>query len=104
MKLNMLERIMGMSVISEYKEGNFITFKTIANLKSKLLVTEGEEKEFELRIEDNRYLWNAKGQESIEIELTDGEKKLIKDQLMKFDKDNKLTEQHLSLYEKFVEE
>jgi hypothetical protein len=104
MKLNMLERIMGISIISEYKEGNFITFKTIEGLKRKLFVTEDETKEFELRIEDNRYLWNTKGQEPVEIELTDGEVKLIKDQLLKLDKDDKLNEQHISLYEKFVVE
>lgn len=104
MKLNLLERILGISLVSEYKEGNFMTFKIIDSLKKKLLVTEDEIKEFELRVEDNKYLWNTKGQEFREIALTEGEIKLIKDQLIKLDKDDKLNEQHVSLYEKFVGE
>jgi hypothetical protein len=104
MKLNMLERIMAISAISEYKEGNFITFKTISSLRNKLFVTEEEQKEFELRIEDGRYLWNNKGQESIEIELTEGEINLIKEQLKKINDSDRLTEQHYSLYEKVVGE
>jgi hypothetical protein len=102
MKLNILERIIGLAVIAEYKEGNFITFKLIEGLRSKLFVTEDESKEFELRIEKDSYFWNVKGNEPKEIEITEGETKLIKDQLIKLDKEDKLTSQHISLYEKFV--
>jgi hypothetical protein len=104
MKLNVLERIVGLEVIDEYKEGNFITFKLIAKLRLKLAVSEEEEKLFDLRVEDGKYLWNAKGQEATELELTDGETKLIKDQLAKIDEENRLCERHLSLYEKFIGE
>jgi hypothetical protein len=104
MKLNMLERIMGVNIISDYKEGNFITFKTITSLKSKLLVNEEEIKEFDLRIENDRYVWNEKGRESVEIELTPGEIDLIKDRLIKLNSADKLKEEHYSLYEKFIGE
>jgi hypothetical protein len=104
MKLNMLERIMGINVISDYKEGNFITFKTIASLKSKLLVNEEEIKEFDLRIEDDRYVWNERGREAVEVGLTLGEIDLIRDRLIKLNEADKLKEEHYSLYEKFVGE
>jgi len=102
MKLNILERLMGLSVLIEYKEGNFITFKTIAGLKLKLTVNEQEVKDFNIRIENEKYVWNSKGNEYIEFDITDGEKNLIKDLLVKMDENNKLTENHYSIYEKFV--
>jgi hypothetical protein len=103
MKLNLLERIIGVNVLGEYKEGNFITFKMIKSLKSKLLVNEKEIEEFNLKLEDGRYTWNLKGNEEVEIEITAGEKVLIKDLLVKLDGENKLNENSVSLYEKFVE-
>lgn len=103
MKLNVLERIVAIAILSDYKEGNFITFKTIDSLKSKLFVTEKEVKEFDLRIEDGNYHWNEKGNEEIDIEITDGENKLIKDGLLQLDKESRLTRNHLTLYEKVIE-
>jgi membrane-bound inhibitor of C-type lysozyme len=78
MKLNVLERLMGLQVLDSYKEGNFITLKTLTSLKNKLLTSEEEVTEFGLKIEGNNYSWNAKGNESVEIEITEGEEKLIK--------------------------
>ena len=82
MKLNVLERIMVLNIIAEYREGNIATFRMITAIKSKLPLTEEEIKEFE---------------------FTEGETKLIKEQLEKLNKVDKLTLNHFSLYYKFVE-
>jgi hypothetical protein len=104
MRLNVLERIIGINVLDTYKEGNFITFKTIENLRLKLLVSEEEVGEFGLKIDGDQYTWNAKGNDPKEVDITDGEKKILRDQLTKLDTENKLTPQHVSLYEKIVAE
>ena len=104
MKLNIFERIYALSIIDSYREGNFITYKMIKNLRSKLLVTEEESKEFDLKLDDDKYTWNEKGSEYRDIDITEGENKLMKDQLVKLDKSDKLLPQHISLYEKFVGE
>jgi len=102
MKLNVLERIVSLSVLTEYKEGNFITFKMISELKNKLTVSEQEIKDFDLKIDGNNYTWNHKGNKEVDIDITEGEKNLIKDLLIAKDKDNKLLEQHVNVYKKFV--
>lgn len=103
MKLNILERIVAIQTISEYKQGNFITFKTLEKLKGKLLVTEEEVKKYGLTITDDNYSWNELGnKEYVDFEFTEGETKLIVDQLHKLDKDNLLTANHVTLYDKFI--
>lgn len=102
MKLNVVERLMGIQLLNEYKEGNFITFKTIKGLRQKLYITEEESKEFEMKVVDNRYTWNAKGAEPKEIELSEGEISLITEPLVKMNKENKLTQDYVVLYELFI--
>ena len=102
MKVNVLERIMALNVIEAYKEGNFATFKIIKGLKEKLFINEKEIKEFDFKVEEGNYHWNEEGNKEREIELTEGESKLIKEQLIKMDGENRLTPNHLSLYEKFI--
>ena len=104
MRLNILERIIGINILSNYKEGNFITLKTIDNLRTKLLVSEKEVEKYELKTDGNKYTWNDKGSDPAEIDLSDGEQKILRDQLIKLNEENKLTPQHISLYEKIVGE
>jgi len=102
MNLNCLERIMILQLLLEYKEGNFITFKTLNGLKAKIGFTEKEISEFDLTEKDGSFTWNKSGNVGTEIDITEMETKLIKDQLIKLDEKEKLTEMHLTLYEKFV--
>lgn len=103
MKLNVLERIMALGILGIYKEGNIITLRVLAGLKPKLALTEEEVEKWNVRTEEDNYKWSPEGNEGVEIELTESEIKLIKEQLVKMDKEQKLTFNHFSLYEKFVE-
>jgi hypothetical protein len=103
MKLDVLERIGAIQLLSDYKQGDFITAKTLGGLRNKLFINEEEEKKYELKIVNGKYHWNELGNESTEIVLTEGETKLITDKLIQFDKEKRLLiPQHESLYEKFV--
>ena len=102
MKLNMLERVIAIGIIDSYEQGNFMTFKILDNLKHKIIVTEDEVIRFELKFENNAYYWNSLGNEPIDFDLTDMEVKMLKDKLVSMDENNKLTPNHISLYEKIV--
>ena len=102
MKLNVVERLMSIQLLNDYKEGNFITFKIIKGLRQKLFINEEEANEFEMKVVDNRYTWNAKGAEPKEIELSEGEISLLKEPLVKMNKENKLIADYVILYELFV--
>ncbi len=102
MKLNCLERIVTLQLLANYKEGSFLTFNTLKKLRAKIGFTENEVKEFELKEENGQYSWDIKGNEPVEIEISEMEDTLISDTLIQLDKDEKLTPLHLTLYEKFI--
>lgn len=108
MKLNCLERISSFALLANYKEGDFATFKTLKGLRTKLSISEKENKEFEMKVvklPDGRenYTWGVKGNEGKDLKLTEGEEKLIVDKLFELNESKKLTEEYYALYEKFIE-
>jgi len=103
MKLNILERIVAIQTIAEYGQGNFMTFKLIDSLKKKLVANEEETIKYDLKIEGDDYKWNELGfTEYVDIDITDGEIKLIVNQLIELDKKDLLTSNHTSLIEKVI--
>ena len=100
MKLNLMERISVLQILP--KEGNFITLKVIGELQQTLAPSEAEFKEFEIVQEGENIRWNAKG--NIEKELPVGDKacEVIVNVLKKLDNEEKLTNQHFSVYKKFI--
>jgi hypothetical protein len=99
MELNILQRILIFTILP--KEGSLLTMKTLKGLKEKILFSEEEVEEFELRIEDTKYLWNTEKDKEIVVALTEGETKLVVEGLKELDKQGKITEQFLSLCELF---
>ena len=101
MKLTVLERLTALSILP--KEGNFVTLKILQKLKESLALNEKEIKEFEIKQDNVQVVWNAKGNEEREIEIGEKATDLIVEALKKLDDEKKLTEQHFTLYEKFME-
>lgn len=98
--MNVGERLTAMTMLPQ--EGSFVTIQIVRDLSKKLGITAEEYKEFEIKEDNGKVFWNAKGNEDREIELADVEITMLKDALKKLDDANKLTQQHFSLYEKFV--
>lgn len=85
------------------KEGNFMTLKTIRSLREKLGLSEQEIKDWEVENKDNQITWDQDKSEPADLEFSEYETKLIKDELLELDKIQKLTNSHFTIYEKFVE-
>ena len=100
MKLNLLERLMIQSILP--KEANFVTLKIMNNLRQSVAPSEEEYKEFEIRQDEGRVIWNSKGNEEKEIEVGEKATDVIKGALEKLDKEKKLTQDLFTLFEKFV--
>ena len=102
MKLNVLERLLLGGVIPA--EGNLVTLKLIRQLREDLSFTAEEHKHFGFVEEGEKIKWNPEyASEEKEIEINDVMLGVIKNQLKQMDKAEKLTENHLSLWEKFME-
>ena len=100
MKLHVLERITLMGLLPA--ESNFITFRLLADLKKDLSFTEKEIKDFKIEQKDGRIFWGK----SKDVEITIGEQMtiIIQAALQKIDKEGKVNDSNISLFEKFQPE
>ena len=101
-KMNLMERLMVLNTLP--KESNYATLKVINDLTQAIGVTEKEFKDFEINQTADNITWNEKGKEFKDFEIGEKAKSIIAEQLIKLDKENKLTGNLFSLYEKFVGE
>ena len=102
MKLTVFERLILLNILP--KEGNFVTLKIVRKLREDLSFNEKEIKELDLKVDDKgNATWNPAKDKGKEIEIGGQANKIIVEALEKLNKDNKLTESHLSVYEKFIE-
>lgn len=106
MRLTVLERLLALGIMP--KEGNFVTLKVIRRGQEELSFTDEEIKKYKFvhqgEGQDVQTTWDVKVEQEADIKLGSKVKTLIGEELEKLDKDKKLTQQHYSLYEKFVKE
>jgi len=100
MNFTVLERILLLNVLP--KEGNVVTIRIIRDLTKHLGLTEEELKKVNLRVEEAKVEWDDT---TYVADIPVGEKALdiIVEAVSKMDKEKKLTEQYLPLYERFIE-
>jgi hypothetical protein len=98
MKLNVNERLALMTVLPT--EGNYATFSAIKKIREKLIFTEEEVQEFNIKQVDQQVFWDKN--EEREIEFTPAGVSLIVQSLENLESEKKLTEQTFTLYEKFI--
>jgi len=86
------------------KEGDFTTIKLMRKLRESLSFDEEELKKIEFIQDGDQVRWNVEGAASILKQCQIGEKMTdtIHDALKKLSDEKKLTDQYLSLYERFV--
>uniref|UniRef100_A0A6M3KQS2 Uncharacterized protein n=1 Tax=viral metagenome TaxID=1070528 RepID=A0A6M3KQS2_9ZZZZ len=103
MELKVYERLVLLAILP--KEGNFITLKVVRQLREALSFTEEEIKvlNFVQDVEKEKVTWNQAADKPIEIKIGEKATEIVVEALKKLDKEQKLTEQHFGLYEKFVE-
>ena len=100
MKLNIVERINLMGILPA--ETNYVTYKIVNDLKGNLSFSEDELKEYEMKFENDMVFFNPAKSKDKEIEIGEKATDIIIEALNKLDKENKINEHNISLYEKFV--
>lgn len=105
MELSVLERLTLLSLLPH--EGSFRNMKIVRTLRESLSFDEDAEKfglqETETGDGRKSFQWNHKVEQTAEIEVGERAVELIADTLKALDKADKLPEQAVTLYEKFVE-
>lgn len=103
MELTVLERIALLGVLPA--EGNFTTLRIVRQLREALSFTEEDHKKYKFKQnhEAGTVVWDTREDTPVEIQIGEKATDMIVDALKKINDANKLTDQHFSLYEKFVE-
>ena len=102
MQLTVIERLVALGLLPA--EGNIVKMRLRLKLIEKLGLTSEEISEYDLKPGDveGTVQWRQDLPQEKEIDLKGPEIAAISENLEKLDKDEKLTPQHLSLYDKFV--
>jgi hypothetical protein len=97
MKLNVLERVTLMGLLPA--EGNLITYRVLSDFRKALSFTEKEIKDFKIVQKDGRIFWGK----SVDKDIAIGEQVriIVETALQKLDKEGKVNDGNISLFEKF---
>ena len=103
-KLEVGERMILSNILP--KEGAYLTVLIAKRITKKLEITETEMVEWNIRATETSpgvvsYNWDPVKVKEAEFEFTDAETDMIRRELNKLDKDNKLNFSNLSAFEKF---
>jgi hypothetical protein len=100
MQLTVMERLVLLSILP--REGNFTTLRLMRKLREDLSFSEEEHKLLGFIQEGDRVKWNLQADVVKNFDFGDVVIETITNQLKKLDKENKLSEDSFTLYEKFV--
>jgi hypothetical protein len=100
MQLDVMERLVLLSILP--REGNFTTLKLMRKLREDLSFSEEEHKLLMFVQEGDRVKWNLQAGVMKDFDFGDVVNGIIVNQLKKLDKENKLSDDSFTLYEKFI--
>lgn len=100
--LSLIERVILLSILPA--EGNITTIRVIQKLKENVGFDEEELIKYNIKFNENRITWNSEYTNvSKDVEFGQIGIDMIVKALKTLDESGKVTEQHLSLFDKFIE-
>ena len=101
MQLGIIDRIQLLNILPE--QGGIVTLRIVAELREALGFSESDITTAGIKQdEQGRITWNASEELEKDVTIGDTAKSIIVAALKDLDGKKKLTQQHMSLYEKFV--
>lgn len=100
MNLSVLERLVALSILP--KEGDYATLKILTNLRLSLAFTEAEMKAWGIVSDPVTGKTSWQQDEVAEIPIGEKATDIIVDALRQLNREKKLTDQVVSLYDKFI--
>ncbi len=100
MKLSVPERFAMLNLLPQ--AGSFVILKLMRVFREALSFDDDEVERFEIKHEADRVTWNKSQVADKEIEIGSAIRGVIVETLTKLDETGRLTDAHVSLYEKFL--
>lgn len=101
MKLSVGDRLIILSILP--LEEDFKTLKIVRKLKEDLSFSEEEHKEYQFVQEEDMVRWDDKAEQFKDIPIGEKATDIIEEAFKRLNNQKRLREEHLPLYEKFVE-
>ena len=102
MLLSVFDRITLINILP--REGDFRTLKQLRQLKEDLAFTDEENAALQFQYEDGGLVrWQREADVPKDIQIGETMHEVIRDTFMRLDQQKKLREEHLELYERFVD-
>ena len=104
MELSVIERVLLGGMMATY-QGNFVNLKLVREGREALSFNEEENRELKFKQEGNQMVWESMAAikyQAVEVPLGEAVTTIIKELLTKLNDEAKLTDNHFSLYEKFM--
>lgn len=103
MKLNVHERMIALGLMAAIEEGKIAFMKAKQDIVNKVGFSAEENEEYGVVHEDQMVRWDPeKGLVEKDIDLSGAEKAMIVDALKKLDDEDKIRDEHVPLWDKFV--
>jgi len=100
-KLGVFDRLILLNILP--KEGDFTTLKIVRKMREDLSFSEEEHKALDFQFkEDGRVEWKQDADKPRDINFGEKATDIIVEVLKKLNDEKKLTDQHYSLYERFI--
>ena len=99
-ELAVVERLVLLNILP--KEGDFTTIKLLRKLRENLSFDEDEHKKLNFVQDGDQVRWNQEALSDKRIQIGEKQADIIQSALEKLNDEKKLTDEHFSLYEKFV--
>lgn len=100
MKLGVLDRIALLNTLPQ--RGDFLAMTMAAEIRDKVKFSAAELGAIEFKRSDDGLEWNDAKEKPLEVDLTQGERDMIRGQLAEMNATNKLTPDHIGIYRRFV--
>lgn len=100
MKLNVAERLNLLGILPA--QGDFVTLKIVRKLREALTFDEAELAVLNVKQDGDRVTWNPEADSNKDVEIGEKATDIVVASLKKLNDEKKLTNQHYSLYEKFI--
>lgn len=100
MVLTVLERLLILGLLPG--EGGIIEMRLKKVIGEKIGLTSDEIVRYEVKEDGANVRWNNEVEQTSSIELNEAEVGMIRDSLVKLDREKKLNDGHITLYDKFV--
>lgn len=100
MLLKVMDRLVVLSLLP--KEADFGALRIAHELRMNLSFSEEERQSLAMHEQGDQLLWSNEADLGKEVAIGPGAAGMIVDALRKLDKEKKLTEDHLGIYERFI--